>query len=131
MARIEKTYAIPANTGDTQKYNLGLDGKTYKTINVQDTDIRMLVERMSADEVNITLALPKKVIELTDTADPAKGKQIQAIMACIGQHKIDAATVTAPSEDEVKIELSEDGSLAAHYENTILITDGEPEILSL
>ena len=24
-----------------------------------------------------------------------------------------------------------DGSLAAHYENTILITDGEPEILSL
>lgn len=26
---------------------------------------------------------------------------------------------------------TEDGSLAAHYENTILITDGEPEILSL
>ena len=24
-----------------------------------------------------------------------------------------------------------DGSLSAHYENTILITDGEPEILSL
>lgn len=27
--------------------------------------------------------------------------------------------------------VTEDGSLAAHYENTILITDGEPEILSL
>jgi len=26
---------------------------------------------------------------------------------------------------------TEDGSLSAHYENTILITDGEPEILSL
>ncbi|MBR1758679.1 MAG: type I methionyl aminopeptidase [Lachnospiraceae bacterium] len=26
---------------------------------------------------------------------------------------------------------TQDGSLAAHYENTILITDGEPEILSL
>ena len=26
---------------------------------------------------------------------------------------------------------TEDGSLASHYENTILITDGEPEILSL
>lgn len=26
---------------------------------------------------------------------------------------------------------TEDGSLAAHYENTILITDGDPEILSL
>ena len=24
-----------------------------------------------------------------------------------------------------------DGSLAAHYENTILITDGEPEILTM
>ena len=24
-----------------------------------------------------------------------------------------------------------DGSLSAHYENTILITDGEPEILSM
>ena len=27
--------------------------------------------------------------------------------------------------------VTEDGSLASHYENTILITDGEPEILSL
>ncbi len=27
--------------------------------------------------------------------------------------------------------VSEDGSPSAHYENTILITDGDPEILSL
>ena len=27
--------------------------------------------------------------------------------------------------------VTEDGSLAAHYENTILITDGEPEIFTL
>ena len=27
--------------------------------------------------------------------------------------------------------LTEDGSLSAHYENTILITEGEPEILTL
>ena len=27
--------------------------------------------------------------------------------------------------------VTEDGSLSAHYENTILITEGEPEILSL
>ena len=26
---------------------------------------------------------------------------------------------------------TEDGSLSAHYENTVLITEGEPEILSL
>ena len=27
--------------------------------------------------------------------------------------------------------VSEDGSLAAHYENTVLITEGEPELLTL
>ena len=27
--------------------------------------------------------------------------------------------------------MTEDGGWAAHYENTILITEGEPEILSL
>ena len=27
--------------------------------------------------------------------------------------------------------ITEDGSLAAHYENTILVTKGEPEILTL
>ena len=27
--------------------------------------------------------------------------------------------------------VTEDGNLSAHYENTVLITEGEPEILSL
>ena len=27
--------------------------------------------------------------------------------------------------------VTKDGSLSAHYENTILVTDGEPEILTL
>ena len=27
--------------------------------------------------------------------------------------------------------VTEDGSLSAHYENTVLITEGEPEILTL
>ena len=27
--------------------------------------------------------------------------------------------------------VTEDGSLSAHYENTIVITDGKPEILTL
>ena len=27
--------------------------------------------------------------------------------------------------------VTRDGSLSAHYENTILVTDGEPEILTL
>ena len=33
-------------------------------------------------------------------------------------------------EDDWTI-VTQDGSNAAHYENTILVTDGEPEILSL
>ena len=33
--------------------------------------------------------------------------------------------------DDAWTVVTEDGSLASHYENTILITDGEPEILSL
>ena len=35
------------------------------------------------------------------------------------------------SEDDDWTIVTEDGSVSAHYENTILITDGEPEILSL
>ena len=27
--------------------------------------------------------------------------------------------------------VTEDGALSAHYENTVLITEGEPELLSL
>ena len=34
------------------------------------------------------------------------------------------------TDDEWTV-VTEDGSLSAHYENTILITEGEPEILSL
>ena len=34
------------------------------------------------------------------------------------------------SDDEWTV-VTDDGSLSAHYENTILITEGEPEILSL
>jgi len=33
-------------------------------------------------------------------------------------------------DDEWTI-VTADGSLSAHYENTVLITDGEPEILSV
>ena len=33
-------------------------------------------------------------------------------------------------DDDWTVE-TDDGSLSAHYENTVLITEGEPEILSL
>ena len=34
------------------------------------------------------------------------------------------------TEDDWTV-VTEDGTLSAHYENTVLITDGEPEILTL
>ena len=45
-------------------------------------------------------------------------------MICLGNWKIKIL-------DDGWTAVTEDGSLAAHYENTILITDGEPEILTL
>lgn len=45
-------------------------------------------------------------------------------MVCIGRHDVDFL------DDDWTV-VTSDGSLAAHYENTILITDGEPEIFTL
>ena len=44
---------------------------------------------------------------------------------------IDAGTWEVEWLDDDWTVVTADGSLAAHYENTVLITDGEPEILTL
>ena len=66
----------------------------------------------------------KVTIELSPY-DLSKGRIIWEPMITAGRYDVvwdddDGWTVT-----------TEDGSLASHYENTILITDGDPEILSL
>lgn len=49
-----------------------------------------------------------------------------AIEPMINEGRLDVVWL----DDEWTV-VTEDGSLSAHYENTVLITDGEPEILSL
>ena len=44
---------------------------------------------------------------------------------------INAGTKNVVWDDDGWTVRTADGSLSAHYENTILITDGEPELLTL
>lgn len=60
-----------------------------------------------------------------------KGIRLEAGMTLAIEPMINAGRPdVAWTEDDWTV-VTDDGSLSAHYENTILITDGEPEILSL
>ena len=60
-----------------------------------------------------------------------KGIRLQAGMTLALEPMITIGTYEVDWGDDGWTVTTADGSLAAHYENTILITDGEPEILSL
>ena len=60
-----------------------------------------------------------------------KGIRLAAGMTLAIEPMITAGRYDVVWEDDGWTVVTEDGSLASHYENTILITDGEPEILSL
>lgn len=61
-----------------------------------------------------------------------KGIKLQAGMTFAIEPMITCGTYNVVwDEDDEWTVYTEDGKLAAHYENTILITKGEPEILSL
>lgn len=60
-----------------------------------------------------------------------KGLKLQAGMTLAIEPMINAGTYEVEWLDDDWTVVSKDGSLSAHYENTILITDGEPEILTL
>ena len=60
-----------------------------------------------------------------------KGIRLQAGMTLAIEPMITIGTYEVDWGDDGWTVTTADGSLAAHYENTILITDGEPEILSL
>ena len=61
-----------------------------------------------------------------------KGIKLQKGMTLAGEPMINAVTwEVAWTEDDDWTVYTRDGSLSAHYENTIAITDGEPEVLSL
>jgi methionyl aminopeptidase len=69
--------------------------------------------------------------QIPNYGKPGKGQRLQAGMTiavepmiCTGSYEID---VLEDNWTAVTI----DGGLAAHYENTVVITDGEPELLTL
>ena len=71
-----------------------------------------------------------------DPGIPNYGKAGRGIRLEPGMTLAIEPMVTAGKPDILELEdgwtiITEDGSLAAHYENTILITENEPEILTL
>ena len=60
-----------------------------------------------------------------------KGPKLQAGMTLAVEPMINMGRPDVEWLDDDWTVVTEDGSLSAHYENTILITDGEPEILTL
>ncbi len=62
---------------------------------------------------------------------PGRGVRLQAGMTLAIEPMISMGTWKVRVLDNDWTIVTRDGSLAAHYEHTVLVTDGEPEILSL
>ena len=60
-----------------------------------------------------------------------KGIKLEPGMTLAVEPMINMGTPNVCWLDDDWTVVSEDGSMSAHYENTILITEGEPEILTL
>lgn len=60
-----------------------------------------------------------------------RGLRLQAGMTLAIEPMINLGRYDVAWLDDDWTVVTDDGSLSAHYENTVLITDGEPEILSL
>ena len=64
-------------------------------------------------------------------AQKKRGIRLRAGMTLAVEPMINMGTPNVEWLEDGWTVVTEDGSLSAHYENTILITDGEPEILTL
>ena len=60
-----------------------------------------------------------------------RGIKLQAGMTLAIEPMVNIGTYEVAWLDDDWTVVSDDGSLSAHYENTVLITDGEPEILTI
>ena len=60
-----------------------------------------------------------------------RGMKLQAGMTLCIEPMINMGRADVAFMDDDWTVVTDDGSLAAHYENTVLITKGEPEILTL
>ncbi len=69
--------------------------------------------------------------QIPNFAQKARGIRLVPGMTLAIEPMITAGTWEVRWLDDDWTVVTKDGSLAAHYENTVLITDGEPEILTL
>lgn len=69
--------------------------------------------------------------QIPNFAQRRKGLKLRAGMTLAIEPMINMGRCDVEWLDDDWTVVSADGSLSAHYENTILITDGEPEILTL
>ena len=69
--------------------------------------------------------------QIPNFAQPRRGPRLRAGMTLAIEPMINMGRADVEWEDDDWTVVTEDGSLSAHYENTILITEGEPEILTL
>lgn len=69
--------------------------------------------------------------QIPNFAQRRKGLKLEAGMTLAIEPMINIGRCDVEWLDDDWTVVTEDGSLSAHYENTILITEGEPEILSL
>lgn len=69
--------------------------------------------------------------EIPNFAQRRKGLKLRAGMTLAVEPMINAGRYDVEWLDDGWTVVTDDGSLSAHYENTILITEGDPEILSL
>lgn len=69
--------------------------------------------------------------EIPNFAQRRRGLKLKPGMTLAIEPMINMGTPEVVWLDDDWTVVSEDGSLSAHYENTVLITDGEPEILTL
>ena len=69
--------------------------------------------------------------QIPNFAQKRRGIKLRAGMTLAIEPMINMGGADVAWLDDDWTVVTEDGSLSAHYENTILITDGEPEILTL
>lgn len=69
--------------------------------------------------------------EIPNFAQRRRGNKLRAGMTLAVEPMINMGRADVEWLDDDWTVVTADGSLSAHYENTVLITDGEPEILTL
>ncbi len=69
--------------------------------------------------------------QIPNFAQKSRGVRLRAGMTLAIEPMINAGRFDVEWQDDDWTVVTQDGSLSAHYENTVLVTSGEPEILSI